>query len=98
MFNQDITPYQNISILLLVSFAFQSMLMPIILSEIDGPVGWISIVIAALLLYLVIKPINKVMTKYNEDTIISISNKNHQDFILGIKNKPGDKLDMILLV
>ncbi len=75
MFNQDITPYQNISILILISFAFQSMLMPIILSEIDGPVGWISIAIAALLLYLVLKPINKVMTKYNEDTIITISNK-----------------------
>ncbi|MFA9422525.1 MAG: endospore germination permease [Sedimentibacter sp.] len=75
MFNQDITPYQNISILILVSFAFQSMFMPIILSEIDGPVGWVSIVIAALLLYLVMKPLNKVMTKYNEDTIINISNK-----------------------
>ena len=64
MFNQDITPYQNMSILLLVSFSFQSMLMPIILSEIDGPVGWISIVVAAFLLYLSIKPINKVMKKY----------------------------------
>jgi len=81
MFNQDITPYQNISILILVSFAFQSMLMPIILFEIDGPVGWISIAAAALLLYLIIKPINKVMTRYNEDTIISISNKLFPKFI-----------------
>ncbi len=75
MFNQDITPYQNISILILVSFAFQSMLMPIILSEIDGPVGWVSIIIAAALLYVIMKPLNKVMARYNEDTIISISNK-----------------------
>lgn len=81
MFNQDITPYQNISILILVSFAFQSMLMPIILFEIDGPVGWISIAAAAVLLYLIIKPINKVMTRYNEDTIISISNKLFPKFI-----------------
>ncbi|TWH77893.1 GerAB/ArcD/ProY family transporter [Sedimentibacter saalensis] len=81
MFNQDITPYQNISILILVSFAFQSLLMPSILSEIDGPVGWISIAAAALLLYLAIRPVNKLMEKHSEDTIISISNKLFPKFI-----------------
>ena len=81
MFDQDITPYQNISILIIVSFAFQSMLMPIILSEVDGPVGWIAIIIAAVILYFVIKPVNKVMSKYNEDTIICISNKLFPKFI-----------------
>jgi len=81
MFNQDITPYQNISILILVSFVFQSILMPLLLSEIDGPVGWISIIIAALLLYLTMKLINKIMTKYKEDTIISISNRIFPKFV-----------------
>lgn len=81
MFDQDITPYQNISILILVSFVFQSILMPLLLSEIDGPVGWISIIAAAFILYLSLKPINKVMTKYNEDTIISISNRVFPKFI-----------------
>lgn len=75
MFNQDITPYQNISILILVSFAFQSMLMPLLLSETDGPMGWVAIVIAAFLIYIIIKPLNRVMAKYKEDTIISISNR-----------------------
>lgn len=81
MFDQDITPYQNISILILVSFVFQSMLMPLLLSEIDGPVGWISIVVGALVLYLSLNPINKIMTKYKEDTIISISNKVFPKFV-----------------
>lgn len=81
MFDQDITPYQNISILILVSFVFQSMLMPLLLSEIDGPVGWISIIAAAFVLYLSLKPINKIMTKYNEDTIISISNRVFPKFV-----------------
>lgn len=81
MFDQDITPYQNISILILVSFVFQSILMPLLLSEIDGPVGWISIIIAAFILYLTLKIINKVMAKYREDTIISISNRIFPKFI-----------------
>lgn len=81
MFDQDITPYQNISILILVSFVFQSILMPLLLSEIDGPVGWISIIVAGFLLYLAIGPINKVITKYKEDTIISISNRIFPKFV-----------------
>lgn len=75
MFNQDITPYQNTSILILVSFIFQTMMMPIILSEVNGPVGWISIIIGAVILYLMMRPINQVLNKYKEDTIIGISNK-----------------------
>lgn len=75
MFNQDITPYQNLSILILVSFAFQSILMPLLLSEIDGPVGWMTIIIAAVVLYLSLKPINKLLLKYKEDSFLSISNK-----------------------
>lgn len=81
MFNQDITPYQNLSILILVSFVFQSMLMPIILTEVDGPEGWISIIIAAFLLYFAIVAINKAMKKYEEDTIISVSEKLFPKFI-----------------
>ena len=75
MFDQGITPYQNLSMLILVSFAFQSMLMPLILSELDGPVGWITIIITAFLLYMAIKPINRLLLKYREDTIIGISDK-----------------------
>lgn len=81
MFDQDITPYQNIAILILVSFVFQSIFMPLLLSEIDGPVGWITIIVAGFLLYLTMRPINKVMTKYKEDTIISISNRIFPKFV-----------------
>jgi len=75
MFEKGITPYQNVSILVLVSFAFQTMLMPILLSEVEGPVGWISIIIGALILILTIKPINKIMDRYKEDTIVGISGR-----------------------
>ena len=81
MFNQDITPYQNLSILVLVSFVLQAMLMPVILTEVDGPEGWISIIIAAILLYFAVKATNKAMKKYEEDTIISVSNKLFPKFI-----------------
>jgi len=73
MFEKGITPYQNVSILLLVSFAFQTLMMPILLSEVDGPVGWISIIIGAAILILTIRPINKIMDDYKEDTIVGIS-------------------------
>ncbi len=81
MFDQDITPYQNMAILILVSFVFQSMLMPLLLTEIDGPVGWMSIIAAAFIIYISLKPINKVLTKYKEDTIISISNRVFPKFV-----------------
>ena len=81
MFNQDITPYQNLSILVLVSFVLQSMLMPVILTGVDGPEGWISILIAAFILYFSIKTINKAMKKHDEDTIISVSDKLFSKFI-----------------
>jgi spore germination protein AB len=81
MFDQDITPYQNIAILILVSFVFQSIFMPLLLSEIDGPVGWITIIVAGFFLYLTMRPINKIMTKYKEDTIISISNRIFPKFV-----------------
>lgn len=73
MFEKKITPYQNVSILILISFAFQTMLMPLILSEVEGPVGWISIILGALILISTIRPINKIMDKYKEDTIVAIS-------------------------
>lgn len=75
MFNQDITPYQNASICILISFAFQTMMMPIILTNIEGPVGWLSIIIGAIILYLTIRPINLVMKRYEGDTILIIANK-----------------------
>ena len=81
MFDENITPYQNLTILILVSFAFQSMLMPLLLSEVDGPVGWITIIVAAFILYLAIKPINKMLLKYKEDTVIGISDKLFPKFI-----------------
>jgi len=81
MFEKGITPYQNVSILVLVSFAFQTMLMPLILSEVEGPVGWISIIIGAVILILTIKPINKIMDRYKEDTIVGISGRLLPKFI-----------------
>lgn len=73
MFDKQITPYQNVSILVLVSFAYQTILMPIVLSEVEGPVGWMAIIIGALLLYFMLKPINKLLDKHKGKTIINIS-------------------------
>lgn len=84
MFNQDISPYQNTSILILISFAFQSMMMPITLSEVDGPVGWISIIIGGIILLLIVKPINKVFKNYKEETIVGISNRLFPKYICKI--------------
>ncbi len=81
MFDEKITPYQNLSILILVSFAFQSILMPLLLSEIDGPVGWMTIIIAALILCFALRPINKMMLKYKDDSVLSISNKIFPKFL-----------------
>ena len=81
MFEQKITPYQNLSILILVSFAFQSILMPLLLSEIDGPVGWMTIIIAAVVLYFALKPINKMMLKYKDNSVLSIINKIFPKFL-----------------
>lgn len=75
MFEKGITPYQNVSILIISSFAFQTMLMPIILSGVEGPVGWLSIILGAVILFLTIKPINKIMDRYKEDTIVGISSR-----------------------
>lgn len=75
MFDEKITPYQNLTMLILVSFSFQSMLMPLLLSEVDGPVGWMTIIIAAFILYMAIKPINHMLLKYKDDTIIVISER-----------------------
>lgn len=84
MFDENITPYQNLIMLILVSFSFQSMLMPLLLSVVDGPVGWITIIIAAFILYLAIKPINNMLLKYKEDTVIGISDKLFPKFIAKI--------------
>lgn len=75
MFDEKITPYQNLSILIIISFVFQTMLMPIVLSEVEGPMGWVTIVLGALLLFITIKPLNEAMKNYKEDTIIGITNK-----------------------
>lgn len=75
MFEKKITPYQNASILLLISFGFQTMLMPIILSAVEGPVGWLAIVAGALILFFIIRPINKVMDRYKNDTIVGIAKR-----------------------
>lgn len=81
MFDDNITPYQNLTILVLVSFAFQSMLMPLLLSEVDGPVGWMTIIIAAFVLYVSLKPINKMLLKYKDNTVIAITDKLYPKFI-----------------
>ncbi len=81
MFNDEITPYQNLIILILVSFSFQSILMPVLLSEIDGPVGWITIIIAAFILYLALKPINKMLLRHKGSSVLVISNKIFPKFI-----------------
>lgn len=75
MFEKEITPYQNVSVLILISFGFQTMFMPIIFSTVDGPVGWISIVLGALILFFTVKPVNQVMDKYKGDSIVGISSK-----------------------
>lgn len=81
MFDKEITPYQNVSILLLISFGFQTMFMPIIMSTVDGPVGWLAIVVGALILFYMIRPINKVMDKYKNDTIVGIAGRMFPKYI-----------------
>ncbi|MDD4781540.1 MAG: endospore germination permease [Tissierellia bacterium] len=81
MYEKEITPYQNLFIIIVISFGFQSMLMPIILSAVKGPIGWISIIIGALILYLTIRPINQVMNKYKGDTIVGIAGRMFPKYI-----------------
>lgn len=57
------------------------MLMPVLLTGVDGPEGWISVLIAALILFFAIKAVNKAMKTYDEDTIISVSDKVFPKFI-----------------
>lgn len=51
------------------------MLMPIMLTEIDGPTGWITILIAAVLLYFAIKSFNKTMKIHDKETIVGVCDK-----------------------
>lgn len=75
MFEKEITPYQNISILILASFAFQIMSMPALLSGIQGPAGWAAVVGGAAILILTLGPVNKVMSKYKGMTIVDIAGR-----------------------
>lgn len=81
MFDNEISSHQNACILILISFVFQTMFMPNILSAVDGPVGWVSIIIGSIILLLTISPINKVMNNYEGKTIIGISRQMFPEYI-----------------
>ena len=71
-FKTKITASQNTSMLILLSFIFQIMLMPVFVSKVDGPTAWIGIVIAMLIALIFIKPIIKLQANHPEKTLLDI--------------------------
>jgi spore germination protein (amino acid permease) len=71
-FKTKITAQQNTSMLILLSFIYQIMLLPILISGIDGPTAWISIVIAMLTALIFIKPIIRLQENHPNKTLLDI--------------------------
>ncbi len=71
-FKTKITAPQNTSMLILLSFIYQIMLLPILISNIDGPTAWISIAIAMLIALIFIKPIIKLQANHPDKTLLDI--------------------------
>ena len=72
MFNTKITAYQNTSMLILSSFVYQIMLLPLLVSSTDGPTSWLSIVIALGIALLFTKPIIMLQTNHPDKTLLDI--------------------------
>lgn len=71
-FKTKITAYQNTSMLILLSFIYQIMLMPILISNVDGPTAWIGIVIAMLIALIFLKPIIRLQENHPNKTLLDI--------------------------
>ncbi|QSX05244.1 GerAB/ArcD/ProY family transporter [Sedimentibacter sp. zth1] len=74
MRNHKITAYQNTSMLILSSFIFQILVLPVLITKTNGPTAWISIVIAMFIGILFIKPICKIQEKRHDKTLLDICN------------------------
>lgn len=72
MQNHKITAYQNTSILVIISFIYQIVLLPVLLNEIDGPTGWMSMVLAAAIIFVIVSLFSKVQKRYPEKTVIDL--------------------------
>jgi spore germination protein (amino acid permease) len=67
-----ITAPQNTSMLILLSFIYQIMLLPILISNVEGPTAWISIVIAMLIALIFVKPIIQLQENHPDKTLLDI--------------------------
>lgn len=72
MNNNNITPYQNTSMLILTSFIFQIMFIPLLFNFTNGPTAWISILIAMVLGIILLKPIRSFQKELYDKTILDI--------------------------
>jgi spore germination protein len=71
-FKTKITAQQNTSMLILLSFIYQIMLLPVLLSKVEGPTAWIGVIIAMLISLIFIKPIINLQANHPEKTILDI--------------------------
>lgn len=72
MFKTKITANQNTSMLILLSFIYQIMLLPVLISSTDGPTAWMSIVIAMGIALIFTKPIIKLQENHPDKTLLDI--------------------------
>ncbi len=72
MFHTKITAQQNTSMLILSSFVYQIMLLPLLISCTKGPTSWVSIVVALIIALIFIKPIVKLQSNHPNKTLLDI--------------------------
>lgn len=72
MFTTKITAYQNTSMLILSSFIYQIMLLPVLVTCTDGPTAWVSIVVALGIALLFTKPIIRLQANHPDKTLLDI--------------------------
>ena len=72
MFTTKITAYQNTSMLILSSFIYQIMLLPLLIESTKGPTAWISVLAAAGVAIMFTKPIIKLQSNHPSKTLLDI--------------------------
>lgn len=75
MIKNRISPYQNVTLLIIASFALQIISIPDFLIETQKTSGWITILIGGLIIGFVITIINKLQITYQHETIVNISDQ-----------------------
>lgn len=72
MFYTKITSYQNTSMLILSSFIYQIMLLPLLVTSTNGPTAWISIVVALGIALVFTKPVISLQANHPDKTLLDI--------------------------